>query len=423
MRAQHVQHAQHEQRRLHATMAKQGLWPDREPWIREAMERTPRHAFAPDRLWRWDGAAYRPVERATEPRRWLAELYAGPHDPAVTQIDGGVPSSSLSAPAVVADMLDTALLAPGRRVLELGTGCGWNAALLAGRVGGEHVVTVEADRSLAESARRALDGAAPGVTVLHGDGGAGHPADGPYDRVIATYAPPRVPWAWVAQTRPGGWIVTPWGRLGHVALRVARDGGSASGWFQGLAQFMPPRGTPPTPPWPADPADASLVPSVPLGRDPGPLLADANLLFALRVALPDVHITSGPGTGAGVWPGGSAGAGSGAAARPGAPATADAESEAEPASHTAPETASTPPAGRAAPATVRLLAPGGSCALLDGRTGTVRRTGPRDLASEVAMAWSRWEERGSPSVHDHGLTVTPYGEHLWTDPGDEPCGV
>ncbi|NJP65680.1 methyltransferase domain-containing protein [Streptomyces sp. ventii] len=365
-------------------MAERGLWPERAPWIRESMERLPRHAFAPDRLWRWDGAAYRPIERATEPDRWLAELYAGPHDPAVTQVESGVPSSSLSAPAVVADMLDTALLAPDRRVLELGTGCGWNAALLADRVGGENVVSVETDGPLAEAARRRLRDHAPAVRVVHGDGQVGSPEEGPFDRVVATYAPERVPWAWVAQTRPGGWIVTPWGRLGHVALRVAADGRSASGWFQGLAQFMPPRGTPASPPWPAaGPPPEPALPGTPLGRDPGPLLRDTDLLFALRAALPDIHITGRTGRGAG-------------------PAPDD---------------------GPAPPAAVRLYAPGGSYAVLDGPAGAVHRTGPRDLASEVAVAWSRWEERGSPSVYDHGLTVTADGERLWSAPGDEPCGV
>lgn len=96
-------------------MAERGLWPERSAWIRRAVEALPRHRFAPDRLWHWDGSAgvYVPVDRAAEPGRWVAEVYAGPDAPAVTQITGGLPSSSLSCPAVVVDMLDSLLLEPG----------------------------------------------------------------------------------------------------------------------------------------------------------------------------------------------------------------------------------------------------------------------------------------------------------------------
>ncbi|MFJ8692596.1 class I SAM-dependent methyltransferase [Streptomyces roseolilacinus] len=113
---------------LTEAMAKRGLWPERSPWIRQAVEALPRHEFAPDRLWHWDGTAgvYVPVDRATDPRRWVAEVYAGPDAPAVTQVTGGLASSSLSCPAVVVDMLDSLLLEPGHQVLELGTGTGWN---------------------------------------------------------------------------------------------------------------------------------------------------------------------------------------------------------------------------------------------------------------------------------------------------------
>jgi protein-L-isoaspartate O-methyltransferase len=118
------------QRKLADAMERRGAWPEDAPWVGRAVAERPRHTFAPDRLWRWDGHAYRPVDRATDPDGWAAEIYGGPDAPAVTQVRSGVPTSSLSCPAVVADMLDSLALAPGHRVLELGTGTGWNAALV-----------------------------------------------------------------------------------------------------------------------------------------------------------------------------------------------------------------------------------------------------------------------------------------------------
>ncbi|WP_446041523.1 hypothetical protein [Streptomyces sp. SID1121] len=123
-------------RGLAAEMDRRGDWPVRSPWVRRAADAVPRHVFAPDRLWRWDGQAYVPVDRDDDPDGWSAVVYGGPDDAAVTQVTDGLPSSSLSCEAVVADMLDSLLLEPGHRVLELGTGTGRNAALLAWRAGG-----------------------------------------------------------------------------------------------------------------------------------------------------------------------------------------------------------------------------------------------------------------------------------------------
>ncbi|MER6142455.1 methyltransferase domain-containing protein [Streptomyces sparsogenes] len=143
-------------------------------------------------------------------------------------------------------MLDSLLVEPGDRVLELGAGTGWNAALPAERAGPGRVVSVEVDAELAAAAAGRLKAAGADVAVEVGDGAAGWPPGAPYDRLISTYAVSTVPWAWVEQTRPGGRIVTPWGRMGHVALTVADDGRSATGWMQGLALFMPARGASPT---------------------------------------------------------------------------------------------------------------------------------------------------------------------------------
>ncbi len=97
----------------------------------------------------------------------------------------------------------------GMRVLEIGTGTGYTAALLAHYLGARNVTTIEVDPDLAARARAALDRAGYGeVKVITGDGARGDPEGAPFDQVISTVAAPRVPYAWVAQTRPGGLVNT-----------------------------------------------------------------------------------------------------------------------------------------------------------------------------------------------------------------------
>lgn len=353
---------------LDEAMEERGGWPAEAPWVRAAVDAVPRHVFAPDTLWRWDGDAYTAVNRATEPERWAAEVYGGPSDPAVTQVRDGRATSSLSCQSVVVDMLDALMPDPGHRVLELGTGTGWNAALLAHRAGPGRVTSVEADPGLAAMARTRLEAAGASVTVVAGDGQRGHAPGGPYDRVESTYAVDTVPWEWVAQTRPGGRIVTPWGRMGHVALTVAADGQSATGWIQGLALFMPTRDTPARLGWQEvrghDPADV---------HGPHPLdpaqLADPHLLFALRVILPEVEIILGDRDGPVAW------------AHDG---------------HTSWATLTAPGTG----------------------PGTAYQGGPRRLLNEIETALTRWAHHDRPDLYDFGITRTPDAQYVWSHDKD-----
>jgi protein-L-isoaspartate O-methyltransferase len=358
-----------EQRTLQCEdMERRGLWPERSPWLRAAVDALPREDFAPDRLWRWDGHAYVPVDRAADPRRWADQVYGDPFEAAVTQVSGGLPTSSLSCTAVVVDMLDSLLLEPGERVLELGSGTGWNAALLAWRAGNGKVVSIEVDAGLAEQARSRLRAAGAAVDVHVGDGARGRPGEGPFDRVIATYAVDEVPWAWVAGTRPGGRIVAPWGRLGHIALTVADDGQRAQGWFQGLAQFMPARGTAGpertfTQVRGGEPVQDERV----VARDLAPLRDSRHLLFALRVAVPDVRITTRTDQdGVNAW------------------------------LHD----------GRSSWAALSAAGTGRTIAY---------QAGPRRLADEVEAAWDTWAQAGSPTVYDFGMTVTARGQVVWAN--------
>jgi protein-L-isoaspartate(D-aspartate) O-methyltransferase len=191
-----------------------------------------------------------PVRRREDPQRWIEGAYA--NAAVTTQVDDGHPigeagcgfevTSSASMPAVVAQMLAALQVEPGLRVLEIGTGTGYNAALLAHRLGAENMVSVEVDPAVAEHARQALAATGFGaVTVVTGDGAQDQPPRAPYDRVISTVAVAEVPYAWVAQTRPGGRVLTPWGTPyypgGLLALTVHRDT-TATVRIVGPASFM-----------------------------------------------------------------------------------------------------------------------------------------------------------------------------------------
>lgn len=192
--------------------------------VAAALRAVPREQFLPARIWvqETDDGPYEPIDRAAEPERWMRDVYAADHA-IVTQFDDGAtqwpdrgwrPSCSASQPSVVAGMLDALDIQPGARVLEIGTGTGYNAALLAELVGPRgHVLTVDIDGQLVSAARQNL--AAAGyqdrVEVLLADGATALAASDSVDRVIATAAVQlgRVPYAWVAQTRPGGVILAP----------------------------------------------------------------------------------------------------------------------------------------------------------------------------------------------------------------------
>lgn len=219
------------------------------PEYERALRTVPRHLFLPDRLWLRDGeGGYRACDRSADPDSWLTAAYTD--TPLVTQFTDGLPSSSASMPSMV---LRTLLLAgigdAGRearppRVLELGTGTGFNAALLCTILGYDAVSTVELDPVLAARGERNLEAAGFAPALSCGDAAAGWPSGAPYERVVATFSVDRVPSAWVEQTVPGGRIVTPWTsawcRYGTLALTAGRDG-TAHGRFHAFASFMPMR--------------------------------------------------------------------------------------------------------------------------------------------------------------------------------------
>lgn len=235
---------------LAGTLTGRGLLAD--PGWRAAYWSVPRHLFVPPVIWaETDAGDYLPVGREDDGGLWWAAAYGDQY--IVTQVDDGVPagpdgrgrvsSSSASQPSHVFAMLDALDIVDGVPVeaLEIGTGTGYNAGLMSARLGGDRVVSVEIDALLADGARASLKRACQAPAVVTGDGADGYAARAPYDRVLATAAVQRVPWAWVEQTRPGGLIVAPWGTAfcnnALLRLRVAEDG-SASGRMIGGAPFM-----------------------------------------------------------------------------------------------------------------------------------------------------------------------------------------
>jgi protein-L-isoaspartate(D-aspartate) O-methyltransferase len=156
-------------------------------------------------------AAFRAVPRHLFlPELTASEAYQDEAFVIKTDADG-TPLSSSSQPAIMAIMLEQLGVAPAQRVLEIGSGTGYNAALMSYLVGERgSVVTVDIDADLVARARDNLAAAGyPGVIVLRGDGGYGVPGYAPYDRVIVTAGAWDLAPDWLAQLGPGGRIVLP----------------------------------------------------------------------------------------------------------------------------------------------------------------------------------------------------------------------
>ncbi|GGX89461.1 protein-L-isoaspartate O-methyltransferase [Litchfieldella qijiaojingensis] len=165
--------------------------------VLEVMRRVPRHRFAPL------VSARRAYRDAPQPIGY---------------------GQTISQPYIVAYMTERLALEADDRVLEVGTGSGYQAAILAEIV--DEVVTIEIIRDLAESAAERLERMGyHNITVLHGDGYYGHEARAPFDAIIVTAAASHTPPSLVAQLRPGGRMVIPVGRSGWIQnlLLVEKD--------------------------------------------------------------------------------------------------------------------------------------------------------------------------------------------------------
>jgi protein-L-isoaspartate(D-aspartate) O-methyltransferase len=185
------------------------------PRVEQAMQAVPRERYVP-----------------AEQRRHAAEDTALPIECAQT----------ISQPSLVAYMTDQLALEPTSRVLEIGTGSGYQTAILA-EIAAE-VFTVERIPELAEPARLRLK--EMGYRNIHfrtGDGALGWPEEAPFDAIIVTAAPERMPRSLVEQLRPGGRLVAPIGSAcedNQMLVLVEKDrDGAISQHELGPVRFVP----------------------------------------------------------------------------------------------------------------------------------------------------------------------------------------
>jgi len=186
----------------------------RSPQVEAAMLRVPRHLFVPEHC--------RPLAYRDSP----LPIAAG---------------QTISAPHMVAMMAEALDLGPGQRVLEVGTGSGYNAAVMAELVGDGKVVTIERHPSLAEEAAKALREAGyDNVRVVVGDGSLGFEEEAPYDRISVTCGAPEVPGPLLEQLKEGGTMVVPVGGLTYQSLlRVRKREGRVETEDLGPVVFVP----------------------------------------------------------------------------------------------------------------------------------------------------------------------------------------
>ena len=149
------------------------------------------------------------------------EEFIPPENKPYAYADQPIPIGSgqtISAPHMVAMICEKLNLTEGMKVLEIGTGFGYNAAVVAELLGSEgHLFTIERLESLAEQAKDNLErtGYSDKVTVITGDGTLGYPEEAPYDRIYATASAPEIPEPLKEQLKIGGKLILPVGSIDY----------------------------------------------------------------------------------------------------------------------------------------------------------------------------------------------------------------
>ncbi|MFI5755548.1 methyltransferase domain-containing protein [Streptomyces sp. NPDC051569] len=335
------------------------------PW-REAFASVPRHAFVPAFTVRSEGVKHTYDETDAA---WLAAAYGDVS--LLTQFDeAGTATSSSTQPSLMARMLEALFVRDRDTVLEIGTGTGYNAALLSHRLGADRVTSVDIDPDLVDAARERLRSAGYEPTLIAGDGMAGCDTHAPYDRLLATCGVGRIPDAWRAQVRPGGVIVANVG-LGIARLSIEADHSACGPFLTDCAAFMSARPTPDTIrntaqssygallTWTGEEREITLVTT--LGAEVPQLLASLAQPNVMEFTL-----------------------------------TAD--------------------DGR----TIRCLLDAQTSSWaritqLDPTTAHLEHGGPRDLWAERVPLLTHWVAAGRPGAHRYGLTITAAGHCLWLD--------
>ncbi|MGW4528588.1 methyltransferase domain-containing protein [Amycolatopsis sp. NPDC004378] len=349
------------------------------PAWRAALEQTPRHLFVPafhtqqpDGTW---------ITTAEGDDGWLEAVYQ--NTPLVTALatttDGHqVTVSSSTKPGLMIRMLERLEIRDEHRVLEIGTGTGYNAGLLCHRLGATQVFSVDIGTDLVTTARERLATLSHTPTLAATDGTDGLPQHGPYDRIIATCSVPAIPWAWAEQLRPGGLLLVdlkPAIHAGNLVL-LKRYADRLEGRFLPTwAGFMTIRSTDTAPPTLQPAGDPPHGTRSKTGLDPLPwnslvpwLLAQAELPAGTTFGYRGMSDT-GP-----EW-----------------------------ATFTAPDSSW---------CCIRMRAD------VEGQR-EVRQAGPAQIWSRVEAATASWTRLGKPSWDRLGLTVHQNGSHrVWLDHSD-----
>jgi protein-L-isoaspartate O-methyltransferase len=356
------------------------------PEWHEAVSATPRHLLVP--RW-WERVPNSPAEEwgLTAPpqgsKEHLEAAYSdktlvtrvGPTHADHAQADEkatGSPTSSSTLPGLIVSMLHRLDVKPGDKVLDVGSGSGYSAALMGRRIGDEHVTSVDVDSYLVQAARGRLAefGRTPRMEAIDATGPL---PDSGYDRIMATVSVRPVPATWLRALRPGGKLVT---TIAHTALLITAEMGE-DGVARGKVQ----------------PDPATFMES----RQEADYPLKLNVVFvsARDAEGEDVRAADGPIPDLWQeWP-----------LRwlyeldtPGIETRAATDAE-----------------GRRL---VWLLAADGSWARAEGNeTGTVHQSGPRRLWDDLERVRRRWEEGNRFSLHSMGVALSPDGSTLTAPDG------
>lgn len=357
----------------------------RTPQWRAVFARTWRHPYVPS----YYPDLHQPLVSGADPQQreqWLDAVYSD--QTLITKVvqvhfrpplaSGSYPmyTCSSTAPVLMLSMLEALDVRDGDRVLEIGTGTGYNAALLCERLGSEHVTSVDIDSELIELARTRLSANGYHPTIAAVDGAGGYPTGAPYDRIIATCGVLAIPPAWLQQAAPGTVIVVDvHGKIGGTLVRLTvDDNGAATGRFLSRwASFMSLRHTLDVEPPPQRPQrDDEPVEST-SEVDPKLLRYDGQFSFVAQWHLPGI-----------TW----------------GPLTENDEFG------------------------IQLYAPDGSRAIArsspDGPGWQITQYGPAKLWDRVEDAYEFWRKVGRPGYERFGITATATEQHVWFDhPGSE----
>ncbi|HEU0090143.1 MAG TPA: methyltransferase domain-containing protein [Pseudonocardiaceae bacterium] len=365
----------------------------RSPQWREALLAVPRHLFVPH---------YYLQDTSTRPARWIRhepgdeeairgwlELVYSPTT-LITDLaeyaDRGVqmPVCSSTKPDLMIRMLEALDLRAGHRVLEIGTGTGYNAALLTHRLGDRNVCSVDIDPALIAVARERLAQLGYHPTLAARDGAEGMAEHAPFDRIIATCALRAFPASWMYQLRPGGRALVhlegPLGAGNLLALRRDADQPGVQGrflpWWGCFMARRTKAGSTTGSPRPVRTTEPPSIRITPLN----PAHVDGTQMFPFLAQLhlpPDmyraIYLTDDD-----------------------------------------------------TPVTYLASSDGSWCEITrtPDATGhyTVREAGPSPLWAGIETAWAQWTDLTAPAWHEFGLTATPMTHHIWyRDPDTGPC--